>query len=226
MKIDRPFLQLCVVVFVVTAIAVSAAQAAKPPSPFAPIEEDASLPRVLVIGDSISIGYTLAVRAELKEVANVLRIPTNGGPTIRGVESIEKWLGDGKWDLIHFNWGLHDLKYIDGVKQVPLDQYKVNLEKLVVRMKKTGATLIWCSTTPVPPGCLPPRKNEDVLAYNAAAAEIMAKHGVATDDLYTFANGRLTEIQREANVHFLPEGSKVLGKEVARVIKAALKKAE
>jgi len=180
MKIDRPFLQLCVVVFVVTAIAVSAAQAAKPPSPFAPIEEDASLPRVLVIGDSISIGYTLAVRAELKEVANVLRIPTNGGPTIRGVESIEKWLGDGKWDLIHFNWGLHDLKYIDGVKQVPLDQYKVNLEKLVVRMKKTGATLIWCSTTPVPPGCLPPRKNEDVLAYNAAAAEIMAKHGVAT----------------------------------------------
>lgn len=192
--------------------------------PKAPIEDDPSLPRVLIIGDSISIGYTSPVRAELAGTANVHRIPTNGGPTIRGVELIDQWLGDGRWDLIHFNWGLHDLKYINGVKQVPLDAYKKNLEALVVRMKKTGATLIWCSTTPVPPGCSPPRRNEDVLAYNEAAAAIMARRDVATNDLYTFANERLAEIQNKANVHFSSDGSKVLGEEVARVIEAGLKK--
>ncbi len=93
-------------------------------SAMAPIKDAPGLPRVLLIGDSISIGYTVPTRAALKGKANVHRIPTNGGPTIRGVEQIDKWLGDGEWDVIHFNWGLHDLKYIDGKKQVPLDEYE------------------------------------------------------------------------------------------------------
>jgi hypothetical protein len=78
----------------------------------AKIEDVAGLPRVLLIGDSISIGYTLDVREMLKGKANVHRIPTNGGPTTNGLKSIKAWLGDSKWDVIHFNWGLHDLKYI------------------------------------------------------------------------------------------------------------------
>ena len=84
----------------------------KPSPAFAKIEDEPGLPRVLIIGDSISIGYTLDVRALLKGKANVHRIPTNGGPTTNGLKNIQAWLGDGKWDVIHFNWGLHDLKYI------------------------------------------------------------------------------------------------------------------
>jgi hypothetical protein len=68
----------------------------------------AGLPRVLLIGDSISMGYTLDVRELLKGKANVHRIPTNGGPTTNGLKNIKAWLGDSKWDVIHFNWGLHD----------------------------------------------------------------------------------------------------------------------
>ncbi len=70
---------------------------------FAPIEDIAGLPRLLLIGDSISIGYTLDTRALLKGTANVHRIPTNGGPTPKGVEHIDSWLGKSKWDVIHFN---------------------------------------------------------------------------------------------------------------------------
>src|SRR5262245_48216310 len=77
------------------------------------VEDVAGLPRVLIIGDSISIGYTVPTREALKGVANVHRPQTNCGPTTRGVENLDKWLGDGKWDVIHFNFGLHDLKYID-----------------------------------------------------------------------------------------------------------------
>jgi len=202
----------------------AAAPKRRPNPVFGPIEDDPALPRVLLIGDSISIGYTLPTRAELAGKANVHRVPTNCGPTIRGLESIDQWLGDGRWDVIHFNWGLHDLKFIEGKRQVPLDEYEKNMEQLVARLKKTGAKLIWCSTTPVPKGCSPPRTNEDVIAYNAAAKKIMDREGIAIDDLYGFALPKLPQIQMAANVHFTPEGSKVLAGQVAASIRAALEK--
>ena len=192
---------------------------------FAPVEDTPGLPRVLLIGDSISIGYTLPARALLKGKANVHRIPVNGGATPRGVEQIDSWLGKGKWDVVHFNWGLHDLKYMaDGRKQVEPDIYARNIERLVKRLQTTGAKLIWASTTPVPDAQVtPPRKNAEVEQYNAAAARIMARHGVPVNDLYAFALPRLADIQREANVHFLPEGSRLLAEQVAAAIEAQLK---
>jgi hypothetical protein len=198
---------------------------------YAPIEDVAGLPRVLLIGDSISIGYTLAVREELKGKANVHRPATNCGPTTRGVAEIDKWLGDGKWDVIHFNFGLHDLKFVDdqgknappdkGHPQVSADDYQKNLETLVARMKKTGAKLIFATTTPVPAGA-DARIKGDEEKYNTIAAGVMMKHGVAIDDLYAFSLPKLAEIQLPANVHFKPEGSKALGKEVAAEILKAL----
>ena len=85
----------------------------RPDPAFALVTDDPKLPRVLLIGDSISIGYTLPVRELLKGKANLHRIPVNGGPTITGLEKLKGWIGDGKWDIIHFNWGLHDLKFMD-----------------------------------------------------------------------------------------------------------------
>jgi acyl-CoA thioesterase-1 len=195
------------------------------PNPvLAPIEDVAGLPRVLIIGDSISMGYTLPVRKLLAGKANVHRIPTNGGPTSRGVASLKNWLGEGKWDVIHFNWGLHDLKRMpDGKHQVPIEDYEKNLRTLVAQMKETGAKLIWCSTTPVPEGDLkPPRSNDDVIKYNEVAAKVMAENGIEIDDLYAFALPQLKDIQRPANVHFTSKGSDELAKQVAGVIEKAL----
>jgi len=193
---------------------------------FAKVTDDPQLPRVLLIGDSISIGYTLPVRELLKGKANLHRIPTNGGPTTRGLENIDTWLDNGKWNVIHFNWGLHDLKYIDGKRQVPPEEYQRNLHRLVRRLKKTGAKLIWCSTTPVPKRVKPHRTNEDVLRYNAIAAKIMKQENVPTNDLYIYANKRLKDIQRPRNVHFTPAGSKVLAKQVAQSILQRLNEKE
>ncbi len=75
----------------------------KPNPAMAAVEDVAGLPRVLLIGDSISIGYTVPVRKLLEGKANVHRPRTNCGPTTRGVQAIDEWLGDGKWDVIHFN---------------------------------------------------------------------------------------------------------------------------
>jgi acyl-CoA thioesterase-1 len=192
---------------------------------FAPVKDDPKLPRVLLIGDSISIGYTAPTRELLAGKANVHRIPENGGPTTTGVAKIKRWLGDGKWDVIHFNWGLHDLKLGTGAHQVPIDQYEKNLRALVKTLRGTGAKLIWASTTPVPDGKLnPPRKNSDVLEYNRVAKKVMDESGVAIDDLYAFAQPRLATIQRPVNVHFTPAGSRALAGQVAAAIEKALAK--
>lgn len=192
---------------------------------FAPVVDDPRLPRVLLIGDSISIGYTPATRKLLAGVANVHRIPENGGPTSNGIAKIDKWLGAGKWEIIHFNWGLHDIKLDTGMHQVPIEQYEKNLRTLVkAAMKATGAKLIWASTTPVPEGKLSPKRDDkDVVAYNAVAKKIMQEESVAINDLYAFALPRLKEIQRPVNVHFTDPGSAVLAEEVATAIRQALK---
>jgi lysophospholipase L1-like esterase len=192
---------------------------------FAPVTDDPKLPRVLLIGDSISIGYTLPVRKALEGKANVHRIWENGGPTSNGVEKIDKWLGTGKWDVIHFNWGLHDLKYVKDKQQVSIEDYEKNLRELVKKLKATGAALIWCSTTPVPEGDQRPvRKTEDAPKYNAVAKKVMEENGVAINDLYAFALPKLKEIQLPSNVHYTAKGYKELGDEVVRVIQSALPK--
>lgn len=195
--------------------------ASKDPA-FAKIEDNPDLPRVLLIGDSISIGYTSPVREMLKGKANVHRIMENGGPTSNGVNKIEQWLSPGKWDVIHFNWGLHDIKIVAGKHQVGIEDYEENLRELVEKMKATGAALIWCSTTPVPDGKLTPlRVRGDEVKFNAVAKRIMDENGIPTDDLYALARSKLKQIQLPENVHFTEGGSKVLAEQVAQSIEAA-----
>ena len=71
------------------------------------------LPRILLIGDSISIGYTRAVRQLLQGRALVSRNPGNAAHSTKGAANVSKWLNasTGKWDVVHFNFGLHDLAY-------------------------------------------------------------------------------------------------------------------
>ena len=71
------------------------------------------LPQVLIIGDSISIGYTEPVRENLKGSAEVFRPPVNCQHTGYGLSQIKTWLGTGKWDVIHFNFGIWDTHMLD-----------------------------------------------------------------------------------------------------------------
>ena len=199
-----------------------------PNSMLAPIEDAPGLPRVLLIGDSISMGYTGPVRELLKGKANVHRIPQNGGPTRLGVAKIDSWLGKGKWDVIHFNWGIHDLKFMpDGKRQVEPGDYEKNLRELVAKMKATGAKLIWATITPIPSGeLIPPRRFGEVAEYNAIAQRVMTENGVGIDDLNAAVTPHLAKLQNPQDVHFNADGSKFLGAEVAKHIEAGLPKAK
>lgn len=190
-----------------------------------PVEDVPGLPRVLLIGDSISMGYTLMVREALKGKANVHRPPTNCGSTVTGIKQMKDWLGEGKWDVIHFNFGLHDLKYIKADKQnVPLATYEKNLQTLIDQMKATGATLIFATTTPVPEKTAKgyARIPADVGRYNAAAVAIMRKNGIAVDDLYTLILPKADTVRVPNDVHFHSEGSQIMAAQIAQEIEKAL----
>jgi arylsulfatase len=223
------------------------------PAPYTPpadaagewaMQVDAKLPNVLLLGDSISIGYTRDVRKALQGRANVFRpmradgrSPDNCGDTTIGLKNLDRWLGERRWDVIHFNWGLWDLCYrhpesksqgnrdkLNGkVSTAPAD-YERQLEELVTRLKATGAVLIWASTTLVPEG-EPGRFVGDDEKYNAIAARVMARHGVAVNDLHALTRTFAPELfVKPGDVHFTAEGSQRLAAQVADKIEAHLKR--
>jgi acyl-CoA thioesterase-1 len=205
----------------------------KDPS-LAAVEDVAGLPRVLLIGDSISMGYTIPTRKDLQGVANVHRIPTNGSSSDVGLKNLDAWLAtdgaDKKWDVIHFNWGLHDLKHWKDGKLDPagpqvnaVDQYEKNLREIVARLKKTGAKLIFATTTPVPEGTVG-RVAGDEVSYNTAAERVMKAEGVAIDDLHALVAPKPAELQLPKNVHFSAAGYNALAAQVAAAIKTAFGK--
>lgn len=202
---------------------------------------DPSLPNVLILGDSISVGYTLPLRQDLKNIANVYRPmaengqPDNCGGTTKGVEKIDNWLAGRKWAVIHFNWGLHDLKHVkkpgtsmnsnnpEDPAQASVEEYIRNLEILVGKLKATGARLIFATTTPVASGTINPLREPDaVKRYNEAALKIMRENNIPINDLYSFCEPRLKQLQIPNNVHFTPAGSKDLSDKVSAAVKQAL----
>ncbi len=180
------------------------------------VPDDPRLPRVLLIGDSVSRGYTQSVRKTLAGRANVHRAPANCGPTSMGLQKLDVWLGAGKWDVIHFNFGIHD-------RNTPVAEYRQRLEQLVDRLKKTGAKLIWASTTPIPDDPAKQQTAASIVERNEAAAQIMEKHGVATDDLFTAVTPHLETMQNPHDVHFNAAGYEFLGQQVGQAIEARLK---
>jgi acyl-CoA thioesterase-1 len=180
---------------------------------------DKSLPNVLILGDSISIGYTRQVREGLKGKAKVIRPNANCGDTRHGLAQIETWLGDGKWRVIQFNWGQHALKWMQGkeysrepregyTRCIPLERYGAELEKLVMELKKTGRPLMWATTTPANNGSQP----DDAEAYNAVALQVMHKHQIPVNDLQRFVRQSQLPMQ---GCHFPREASERLGNQVA-----------
>lgn len=204
--------------------------------------------RVLILGDSISIGYTPHVRRLLEPAVEVFR-PTNkkGGAencqgTDHGLKRIDAWLQmhGGNWDVIHFNFGLHDLKHVDPKTgknsmnpsdpfQSSPDEYESQMRTIVEKLVATKAKLIFCTTTPVPLGVKPAREATAPGVFNKRALKVIQEfsteeRSIEVTDLYSFANESLAEIQQPKNVHFNRYGSTMLASEVARRIREVLEK--
>ena len=188
-----------------------------------------ALPRVLILGDSISIGYTPRVRKLLKGKANVHRPKTNCRWSAYGNENVLQWIGDEKWDLIHFNFGLWDWYGWKQEHKATPDSYAKNLEGIVKKLRSSGAKLVFAVTTPP---CIRPEKKLKVMvtkeragAFNRAALAVMKKHGVVINDLYSLIGKERVKYQLgENDVHYNDAGRDLLATQVAKVITQELKK--
>lgn len=225
------------------------AQVTKPavvPPEFVAITDNPALPRVLLMGDSVSIAYALEVRKALEGRANVHRVPANCGSTKTALGSygLVRWLADAdaKWDVIHFNHGLHDLSYRfaddsdkdkegnyatpfnGGHQNVTPAEYEQNLKAIIARLKQTGAKLIFASTTPVPESDAGKYVKDSELPYNEVAARVMLAQGVIWNDLWALVKPEQERLQGKRNVHFMPAGSSVMARKVADSIAAVLPK--
>lgn len=204
-------------------------------SSFAADPAPAAKPKVLILGDSISLGYTPLVKANLADVADVLRPRENCQHSAYGLKMIDKWLGQEKWDVIHFNWGIWDTHMLDETGALVRDeatakgqlhlrhtpeQYRQNLTSLVKTLKGTGAKLIWASTTPIMR--YKGKRYDDLTTLNKIAAEIMQENGIAIDDLYEFTLPNIAKLQGGDKVHFTAVGNEALGKKVSEEIRKAL----
>jgi len=132
MRLRLPCNALAVALLILSIDARAQTNAVKGPT------DDNDLPNVLIIGDSISMGYTDPVARLLERRARMRRVPVNCQSTVYGLGHIQDWLGNEHWDIIHFNWGIWDIHHLDGdrlavggrIRTTP-EQYGKNLKMLL-----------------------------------------------------------------------------------------------
>jgi len=185
---------------------------------------DPSLPRVLLIGDSIMNGYSPYVVEALRGRANVIRLVAFGmvaQNAAGAAQFVEKnRLKDGEYAVIHYNDGLHSLP-----PRITDAQYGEGLGHMLRQLRTMTPKVIWATTTPAPDrnNTLGPESaNGAVLTRNLMSKQIAGDLGIEVNDLYELVIGRREQLQGFANLHFTPEGSKAMGEQIAAKILAAL----
>lgn len=194
-------------------------------------------PKVLIIGDSISIGYTPFVKENLIENAIVKHNPGNAQHTGTGLEKVKDWVGNEDWDIIQFNWGLWDLCYrhpdakvygnrdkINGTITFSLEDYERNLENIIQLIKQvSNAQLIFVTTSYIPKDEVG-RFQKDAQKYNKVAKRVMKKYNILVNDIYKVSKvihknyGTGTD-----DVHYTKKGYEKLGKSISEFLNIQLK---
>ncbi len=195
-------------------------------------------PKILIIGDSISIGYTPFVKESLKDIADVYHNPGNAQHTGKGLKNVEAWITTDNYDIIQFNWGLWDLCYrhpdskvqgqrdkVNGTLTYSLEDYEKQLRAIVKIMKeKTDARLIFVTTSCVP-------KNEagrfpkDPIKYNKIAKKVMKENNIPINDTYKATIGIHKKYGKgDDDVHYTPEGYEAMSYLITDFLEIKLKK--
>ena len=168
---------------------------------------------VLLLGDSIRVGYDKSVQAALSGKANVCFPEENcrfAAYLLRNLHEYRTLLPEGKADVIHWNAGLWDcLHLFEEEAQTPIDVYAYYIDRICKRIQKLfpEAEVIFATSTSViseKMGKDFKRYNEEIEAYNAAAVEVVKRYGFVVNDLYAFSRNLPPEA-RTGPTHFNSE---------------------
>ena len=187
--------------------------------------------KVLLLGDSIRAWYAPIVTELLKGKCEVYHASEDNGR----FAAYSLWqLGamlkaHGNFDLIHFNNGYWDMgEIIPGEPVHTLEEYQHFLRRIITVGRKTGARLIFATTTPLPEdgeardnagtGAALSFEKSRVQRYNEAALAVMAEENVPINDLYSLCLQDENCYKCEDKLHHSPEGNRVCAKAVANAI--------
>ncbi len=184
--------------------------------------------KIILIGDSIRMGYDKYVKDALCNVAEVFYPSENCKFAVYTLRFLGEWKKKEEWptdiDLVHFNIGLWDLAEMDGEGPfTPVEHYKTLIGRIARRIKRLfpGAKIVFATSTSVIEEKYGPtffRKNSVIEQFNEAAREALADTDVIINDLY-LASVRIPVEYRSDMTHFnTPKGTEYMGKRVVSVI--------
>lgn len=200
--------------------------------------KDHSLPRILIVGDSISMGYRGFIAEHFKGKAYVDYWVGGGwfGETARGPDSPAKrsWdgvLSNGPYDVV--SWNAMTLHMWNGVPgRCNEATYPANMTEMVEHLQKAAphTKFIWVRCTPVrttPATGRPtidPSKNDLVVRLNKVTDQIMTAHGIPNVDLYSLCEKRMDTVPAGSKdaLHWDKEVAREMADEIIKKIETSL----
>ncbi|QDU27529.1 GDSL-like Lipase/Acylhydrolase [Anatilimnocola aggregata] len=190
-----------------------------------------TLPKVVLIGDSIRLSYAPVVAKQLAGKANVVSPKPNGGDSSNVLKHIEEWAVREQPAIVHFNCGIHDTKKFKstGKFQVSPEQYEANLRAIVAAIRKgTKAKVFFALTTPIVDDRAAKTRaerdyglhNASTEQYNEIAQRVMKELDVPVNDLRAALGTPAEQAAKivDDGVHLNKQGVEKLGAAVATFV--------
>lgn len=205
---------------------------------------------VILLGDSIRLGYQDYVREYLGDGFQVFSPAENCRYTKFTLSNVKWWMhtwGNPSVDVIHWNNGIWDLhRHLSGEDLfTPLDEYLETNGRLLNILKLYTDKLIWGTITPGGKA-LDEQKaynalintdanhpalklsdamepwNADIRRYNEATAELMKANGVRVDDIYSVVAADPDRYIDADGIHMTDDGYKAIARQVSDEIRGML----
>ena len=188
--------------------------------------------KVLLLGDSIRMGYQNDVKELLQGEYEVICPEDNGrfaAYTLWQANQMFKWNPD--IELVHFNNGYWDMNIEAPMTEAihPVEEYVSFLRRIVTLCRQCGAKVVFATTVPIlEAGAAGDNtsvegtinySNEWVKEYNAAAVETMKALDVPVNDLYALCMEDDRRYKCEDLLHLSAEGSRRCAEQVADYVR-------
>ena len=172
--------------------------------------------QVLLLGDSLRMGYEPIVRRMLEGRAGVSGPEENGRWAGYTLKSLRFWIPNlPKPDIIHWNNGLWDLgdDYQLGRPFSLPEEYESALERTVTVLNKLfpEAQIIMATTMPTDNP-----DTSDIVGYNEILKTVALSHKIPVDDLFSVIAGRTQEFVGADHIHLTEAGFETVAVQVVR----------
>ncbi len=191
-----------------------------------------SLPKALLLGDSIRMSYQPIVAELLAGRVDIVGSSDNCQYSLYTLSSLDRWSNElGKPDIVHWNNGLHDAGHnpYRAPVQIPIDIYRNNLEFILIRLKQMTSLITWATITPVHPN-RPFRDeewswhNEEIEQYNKVAIELMMDNDIEINDLHSIVASDPDRYLCDDQLHLSETGKAKCAEAVSKAITSMLVK--